>query len=123
ALLAEQCHILDSDAAATARAKLEAGISAALGAQGTQAAHFLGHLIGLDFAASPYLEGILADAQQIRARAFYYAGAFFAAVARDRVPVLYLEDIHWADDGSLDLLDHLARSAVAAVPLLVVALT
>src|SRR5205085_7350043 len=37
-----------------------------------QAAHFIGHLVGLDFSSSPYLRGILNDAKQIRDRAFQY---------------------------------------------------
>ena len=44
-------------------------------------AHFIGHLIGFDFSASPYLRGILRDARQIRDRAFHYLLHFFAAVA------------------------------------------
>jgi hypothetical protein len=43
-----------------------------------------------------------------------------AALARQRPLVLLLEDLHWADAASLDLLRHLARH-LAALPLLVVA--
>jgi tetratricopeptide (TPR) repeat protein len=35
---------------------------------------------------------------------------------------IYLDDIHWADEGSLDLIDHLARMC-SDVPLLIVCLT
>jgi class 3 adenylate cyclase len=40
----------------------------------------------------------------------------------DRPVVLLLEDLHWADDGSLDMIEHLAR-AHRRSPLLIVALT
>jgi predicted ATPase len=43
---------------------------------------------------------------------------FFAALTAVRPVVLLLDDLHWADPGSLDLLRFLAR-AVSALPLLV----
>jgi tetratricopeptide (TPR) repeat protein len=72
-------------------------------------AHFIGHLIGFNFSTSPHLRGIIGDSRQIRDRAFYYVTQFFRAVARRGPAVVFLEDIHWADEGSLDLIDHLAR--------------
>ena len=114
--------ITDSDSAAAARHKLEAGVAGVLGAEGRPAAHFLGHLLGLDFRASPHLAAILDDPRQIRDRAFGYAAQFFTAVARARPAVVLLEDLHWADDGSLDLLDFLGR-VCRHVPLLLIELT
>ena len=80
--------------------------------------HFIGHLIGLDFSTSPHLSGILNDAKQIRDRAFHYATQFFATVGRDQPVVWYLDDLHWADDGSLDFIEHVTRTC-ADVPLLI----
>ena len=120
-LLAGRFAIRDNDRAVIARAKLELGIRAIMGQDGTEAAHFLGHLIGFDFFYSPYLRGILRDAQQIRARAFHYATRFFAAATRERPAVLFLDDVHWADDGSLDLLEYLVREG-RDIPLLIVCL-
>lgn len=117
-------EILDSDPVAVAREKLEQGMVACFG-EGEEAqvrAHFIGHLIGLDFSASPHLSGILNDAKQIHDRAFHYATQFFAAVGRDRVAVMYLDDLHWADDGSLDFVEHVARTC-ADVPLLILCLS
>jgi DNA-binding CsgD family transcriptional regulator/tetratricopeptide (TPR) repeat protein len=51
---------------------------------------------------------------------FELAANFFADVARVRPLVLLLEDIHWADHASLDLLRYLARS-ISDVPTLVIA--
>lgn len=119
-LLAFRFAIADDDAAVTARAKLEAGIYRALGPEATEQVHFLGHLIGLDYTTSPYLREILDDPRQIRGRAFHYAGQLFAALTHQQPAVLLVEDIHWADDGSLDLLEHLAGWE-PALALLVVA--
>jgi DNA-binding CsgD family transcriptional regulator len=44
---------------------------------------------------------------------------FFAALVEERPAVLLLDDLHWSDPASLDLLRFLARS-LAALPLLVV---
>src|SRR5258707_149083 len=41
--------------------------------------------------------------------------------SQTRAVLLVVEDIHWSDDGSLDLLDHLARTC-KAVPLLILCL-
>jgi predicted ATPase/class 3 adenylate cyclase len=117
-------EILDSDPAVVAREKLEKGIVACFG-DGDEArmqAHFIGHLIGLDFSASPYLYGILNDAKQIRDRAFHYATQLFASVSRNSPVALYLDDLHWADDGSLDFIEHVMR-ACADVPLLILCLS
>src|SRR5205823_3382261 len=52
-----------------------------------------------------------------QAALFAQARAFLAAAAAERPLVLLLDDLHWADPASLDLLRHLAREA-AALPLL-----
>ena len=74
-------------------------------------AHLLGHLIGLDFSDSRHIKGILDDGKQIRNRGFHAAAQMFRRIpARDGAPiVLLLEDLHWADDGSLDFLNYLAQ--------------
>ena len=117
-------EIIDSDPAALAREKLEAGMIECLGAgeDARMRAHFIGHLIGLDFSTSPYLSGILHDAKQIRDRAFHYATQFFASVGRNQTVVLYLDDLHWADDGSLDFVEHVVRTC-ADTPLLLLCLS
>ncbi len=124
-VLAFRFGIQDSDRAAVAREKLERAIVEFMGDDGADAAmraHFIGHLIGFDFSGSPHLQGILGDARQIRDRAFHYAAQLFAAATRRQPAAIFLEDIHWADDGSLDLVDHLLREQ-PDLPLLVVGLT
>jgi class 3 adenylate cyclase/tetratricopeptide (TPR) repeat protein len=125
-LLAFRFEIKDSDRAAVAREKLEAGLLGFADPDddddASVRAHFIGHLIGFDFSGSPHLQGVLGDARQIRDRAFHYLCRFFDDVTRDRPTVLLLEDIHWADAGSLDLIEHLLRER-PELPLLVVGLT
>ncbi|MFL6257491.1 MAG: protein kinase domain-containing protein, partial [Pyrinomonadaceae bacterium] len=105
-------EIQDSDTAAVARVKLERGmLSMCKGVAESEVlmrAHFIGQLIGFDYSSSPHVSGIRDDARQVRDRAFRYAAQFFSDIARELPVVLYLDDIHWADDGSLDFIDYLA---------------
>jgi predicted ATPase/class 3 adenylate cyclase len=105
-----QYQILDSDSPEEALTKLENGFVDALDeARGREAAHFLAHLFGLDMSRSPFVGGILSDARQVRTRAFGYVAAYFNALAAQGLVVILLEDIHWADTSSLDLIEHIGN--------------
>ena len=116
--------IQDNDNASMARQKLERGISSYVTDPDTATlyTHFIGHLIGLDFSNSPHLRGILGDARQIHDLAFHYATQFFTDITREQAVVIFLEDIHWADRGSLDFFDHLMNTK-PDLPLLIIGLT
>ncbi|MFL6337399.1 MAG: protein kinase domain-containing protein [Pyrinomonadaceae bacterium] len=105
-------EIQDSDTPEVAREKLERGLlSMCKGVAESEVlmrAHFIGQLIGFDYSASPHVSGIRDDARQVRDRAFRYAAQFFSDVSRELPVLLYFDDIHWADDGSLDFIDYLA---------------
>lgn len=101
-------QIHDSDNAATLREKLERGVAGFMGEDSARKAHYIGHLIGFDFSNSPYLQG--EDPQHLTQMGLYYLTEFFGAAASDMPTVLFLEDIHWADDKSLDLINHIVRS-------------
>jgi ABC-type oligopeptide transport system substrate-binding subunit/class 3 adenylate cyclase len=108
-LLTFRFQIQESDTPAAVREKLEAGTRAAMGdtEEGRQAAHYLGHLAGLGFGDSEHLAGVRDDAQVLRDRALAYLDGYFESMAA-RLPVLILlEDLHWADDSSLDALNRL----------------
>ena len=71
-------------------------------------AHLLGHLIGIEWRDSPHMRGILDDPRQIRNRAFHAAAQLFRRIGarrRHRRSCSQLEDLHWADDETLDFLD------------------
>jgi len=115
--------IQDHDSAAVARQKLEGGILSYIGKEENASlySHFIGHLIGLDYTTSPHLQGILGDAQQIRDRAFHYAEQFLIEITREQIAIIFLEDIHWADQGSLDFFEHLMNRK-PDLPLLLIGL-
>ena len=92
--------------------------------EATAALHVLGQIVGLDYASSPHVAHIAGDARQIRQRGFDAALLALRAVGRRHgAPlVLLLDDLHWADDASLDFVDHVAASPAGAgdAPLLIV---
>jgi len=59
------------------------------------------------------------DAGEDQQRLFYAVGAFMAAVAADHPVALLLDDLHWADDSSLKLLQAIARRTRAERVLIV----
>ena len=134
-LFASRFQIRDSDPPGLAREKLESGITALLADENKKeaiaAAHFIGQLVGLDFSSSLFLRDLLKDPQQIRQIALNYLTKFFTVASRREATegiapikgsILVAEDIHWSDEGSLEVLLHLARSC-ESVPLLIVCLT
>jgi len=116
--------IQDHESAASAHQKLEDGILNLVKhpERAELRSHFIGHLIGFDYSTSPHLTGILGDARQIRDLAFHYAAQLLGDIAQENVIVFFLEDIHFADQGSLDFFDHLFRTK-ADLPLLIIGLT
>jgi len=123
-ILSSAFDIYENDRASTARQKLEQGIQQVSGdgEDGLQHAHFIGHLIGLDYSTSPFLKGILSDARQIHDLAFHYATRLFSEFAKNQPLVIFLEDIHWADPGSLDFFD-IFMEKMPDLPVLIVSLT
>ncbi|HSG42785.1 MAG TPA: adenylate/guanylate cyclase domain-containing protein [Anaerolineales bacterium] len=115
--------IYENDRASVARQKLEQGIQKTSNDKDVALrAHFIGHLIGLDYSTSPHLKGILEDARQIRDRAFHYTNQLFTDLAHDQSLIIFLEDIHWADAGSLDFFESYMGNQ-GEIPLLIVSLT
>ena len=127
-ILAWRFQIADDDSIETARRKMEQGIVPLfLDDDGPDLAeghaHLLGHLIGIEWRESRHVKGILDDPKQIRNRAFHAAAQLFRRIGRaDGSPVvLQLEDLHWADNESLDFLAYLAE-VDRDVPLLIAGL-
>ena len=117
-------EIQDSDSAVTAKDKLRRGIIAYEGEGLNAEAHvpFIGHLIGYDYSEDPRLQGIRGDARQVRDLAFHYATQFFVNTTRQQTAIMLLEDIHWADSPSLELLEHIMNTQ-PDLSLLIIALT
>ncbi len=91
------------------------GLPALLGEQGPELARLLPRLRRMlpDLAAPLDL-----PPQQSRRHLFHCFCDFVARLAREQPLLLILEDLHWADDSSLSLLDHLAHR-ISASPIVI----
>ncbi len=118
--IASKLQITNSTPAPLARERLITGLADIEG-DDPGMAEFIGQLIGLDFSGSPRIQNVLGDAQQIRSRSFQYLARFFSAICREQPAIVLLDDIHWADSGSLDVIEYLGREC-SHVPLLIVCL-
>ncbi len=108
-----QAGILEQDGSADAGAKLTTAVADALEDTGERqwVERHLRPLVGLEAAT-----GLGADR---RGESFAAWRRYLEALAEQRLLVLVLEDLHWADDGLLDFIDELI-DWLTDVPLLVV---
>jgi ABC-type oligopeptide transport system substrate-binding subunit/class 3 adenylate cyclase len=109
-LLSFRFEIQDSDSPGAVRDKLEAGVRVAMedSQNCRKAAHFLGHLAGLELGDSDQLAAVLDDAEGLRDQALGYLRDYFSGMAAQLPVLILLDDLHWADDSSLEALNHLA---------------
>lgn len=99
-------QIQETDNSQTAREKLENGIVNLLGEKGREIAHYTGQLLGFDFSESEYLQPFRNDPRTLRSRAFEAVVEFFSQLGESAPLLFLLEDLHWADESSLNLLQH-----------------
>ncbi|HEV7575851.1 MAG TPA: adenylate/guanylate cyclase domain-containing protein [Caldimonas sp.] len=123
-LLAWRFEILESDPQSVARDKLATGLGAVLGDRAAEYTALIGALIGFDYGSDTHIAAIASEARQIRDRAFHGLASYFRALHRDAgTPiVLLLDDLHWADEGSLDFVNHLVKSC-GDLPIFLLCLT
>ena len=133
-------NILENDPPAVIQQKLQTGIAEILqerpatdlhpgiDAAGIEMrARVVGRLLGFDLAeatagteADPGAEAApSSDPRQARNRAMGYIAEYLQAAASQQPVVLMLDDIHWADDSSLDILLYLGQ-LLANQPILIV---
>jgi len=114
-LLSFRFEILDDDPPQVVQDKLQNGVSALIG-HDDDMAHLLGHLAGFGYAEEPDLS---VDPSIMANRARNAAVNFFQRLTQVDPVVYQLDDLHYADDASLDLLAEIA-SAHENVPLLMI---
>jgi len=118
-LVAQHCGLADDEPAESARHKVVHTLAPLIGTRGEVQARLLGRLLGLDFpddAQAPAPSGRELREQGLRALRRVLAGA-----AQQRPLLLLLDDLHWADDGSLDFIASLLTTPPDA-PVALVAL-
>jgi class 3 adenylate cyclase/predicted ATPase len=119
--------IVDTDDVATAWRKLNRGIAELVALSDTEEpperiATALGRPLGID---PPPKDGADSaeheDPQQMRDRLFSAVRTLVEAAGRREPMIFAVEDIHWADEGMLDLIEYLARWTRGPVLLLCLA--
>ncbi len=123
-VLNDEFEIRDTDTPDAAWEKLRFGVTELMSELGDEpAGDRNAALLAIPLGLEPpeELQQAEPDPQRMREALFSAARAAVEAIARRRTLVLAIDDIHWADEGMLDLIDHLTRWVRA--PLLLVCLT
>ena len=102
-VLADRFGVLDTDSAADVAAKVRGGFGSTL-TDGE--ADVVGHWLGFDLRSSPAVQALLGSGQ-LAATARAHLFRYLEFLATDEPVVVFLEDLHWADDESLALIDDL----------------
>jgi class 3 adenylate cyclase/tetratricopeptide (TPR) repeat protein len=126
-VLRAECGIVDSDSSEEAWQKLSSYVEEALADAGEtvteppeRKAALIGRSLGLE--VPPELASIDSeDPERARDSFFSALRSAIEAMARRRPLLLAFEDIHWADEGMLDAVEHLAQWVRA--PLMLLCLT
>ncbi|HEY1595743.1 MAG TPA: adenylate/guanylate cyclase domain-containing protein [Thermoleophilaceae bacterium] len=108
-VLRAECGIVDTDPADLAWSKMAKKVEM-LGGDGDpkRMAALMGRLLGIE--APPEIPmPDMQDAQRMRESFFAAVQQAIEAMARRNPLVLVFEDIHWADQGMLDLIEHLGQ--------------
>ena len=115
-----ECGIVDGDPPSLAWEKLSARVGGllAVGSVDARAAEpkaaVIGRLLGIE-PGTGEVPAHAADAQRTRELFFAAVRACVEGLAGERPLILAWEDIHWADEGMLDLIEHLVQWVRAPV--------
>ncbi|MEM7331100.1 MAG: adenylate/guanylate cyclase domain-containing protein [Chloroflexota bacterium] len=111
-LFTTKFNIQENDPAASVEDKLTQGLRRYIDgdtAEIEKRVTYIGQLLGLE-TVSDGSTAVSLEAHQVRERAYQYIVEIFEKITEDYpVTLLFLEDIHWADDGSLELVDYLSQ--------------
>ena len=86
-----------------------------------EAAHFLGYLIGVQWENSPYFRKFQNQPDEKNRRAYLMLEEIFQRASQRGPVVLILDDLHWADLGSIAMIKHLWKESDRQIPLLILA--
>jgi adenylate cyclase len=122
-LLRDFFEISTETPAQQAREQVASRTCSLLGGQAGEIIPYIEHLLGLEPPGSPGAERLAyLDASQLRQQIFVAVRDLLVAQAHRCPLLLILEDLHWADEASIDLLAFLAGS-VRREPLMIYIIT
>jgi class 3 adenylate cyclase/tetratricopeptide (TPR) repeat protein len=117
-ILRRYAGITDADTGTSAWGKLQVRLGALFGEYAADMAPYLAALLGVGMPGDLQSRPRYLDAAAIGRQILLTSRRFFEGLAREHRVILVFEDLHWVDDSSAELLQHLAP-LVANVPLLV----
>ncbi len=120
-VISRRFNICDSDSTSAVEEKLTEGLREFGYVNAVEHVPLMGQLLGFDFTHNPDVYRLRQDPRQLQACAYRYFCQFFMVITQKAPAVLFLEDLHWADEASLDFLRHLCHTNPNA-PLLIVSL-
>ncbi len=106
-VFANRFDIHDNDEPSEVRRKWERGVEQALGSEPDVAdkAHVIGAWLGFEIGESRILASFGSDPQSLSGRATAHLGEYFRRLADEGPVVILLEDLHWADEATLALIN------------------
>jgi predicted ATPase/class 3 adenylate cyclase len=69
----------------------------------------VGHLLGYNFRDSSHIKTMLDNPRQLHDLAIMYLIRYFKSLTEKKPVIIFLDDIHWADESSLDILFRLTN--------------
>ena len=125
-VIREECGVVDTDSSDETWHKLSSYVQAVLADERSpdESSERVAALIGMSIGLEPPAElrpAYADDPERLREAFFSALRSGIEAAALRRPLVLAFEDIHWADDGMLDVIEHLAQWVRA--PLMLLCLT
>ena len=112
-------QILDNDPLPVVHEKFTQGIAEFMNGSSGEIAPVIGQLVGFDFSEHPVVRPKLEDPESFHRQGLAHLGEFFLTASKTNPVFIQVEDIHWGDDRSLDLLNSLARENTE-IPLFIV---
>lgn len=103
-VVSQRFQIGDGDATPEVRAKFERGAAEFLkdDPRAAEKSHYIGRLLGFDFADSPHVAALASNPSLLGERGAESLIELLRAAEKANPILLLLEDVHWADDASLD---------------------
>jgi len=117
-LLRKQLGVAHTDSAASVRLRLEAMLHE-LGTDDAETAHALAIILAVDYENSELMK---LSAEERRGRTFAALTAHLRRLAQRAPALLVLNDLHWVDEQSLEILEHIFTDLEDA-PILIVTFT
>ena len=116
-MLKARAHVMDTDSAEVARARVIGAAADVLASAGAEGPHELAQTLAASVGLAAADRGDLSP-HEVRAEISLAWRAFFSSLAATVPTVVVVEDLHWADAAMLELLEEVADRATGALLML-----